>query len=303
MRRVARAFTLIELLVVIAIIAILAAILFPVFAQAKEAAKKTSCLGNAKQIGTATYMYAADYEDTLCQTSWESALTPQSFNPGGKYQIHWTFLMQPYIKSYDIFKCPSDSTPVTAKNPCPNGVSDLGKLDGSGNMYCDWQAPKYSYIPNYNLMPAHDWATVSMTAYAAPADTISVTERRSMLDTPGLAVSAATIGQHKGISGFNPSQPCPGSTQIPSQYAKISSLNFAFWTPEQAMQHEVSDTNDKNDIVRLKWDRHTGGANYAYADGHAKYQKLGQILNPDHYGFGDHFYPAYAPYNPGVCAN
>ena len=65
-----RAFTLIELLVVIAIIAILAAILFPVFAQAKEAAKKTQCLSNLKQIGLGATMYATDSDDLLPATGW-----------------------------------------------------------------------------------------------------------------------------------------------------------------------------------------------------------------------------------------
>src|ERR1700747_1676529 len=104
------AFTLIELLVVIAIIAILAAILFPVFAQAKEAAKKTSCLSNTKQIALGLYMYAGDFDDTLPNTSWEQdpagfengiSYNPQ--NPNGTYQVHWTFLIQPYVRNYNIF--------------------------------------------------------------------------------------------------------------------------------------------------------------------------------------------------------
>ena len=74
-RNTNNAFTLIELLVVIAIIAILAAILFPVFAQAKEAAKKTACLSNTKQIATATFMYPGANDDPLCQTSWDSQNT------------------------------------------------------------------------------------------------------------------------------------------------------------------------------------------------------------------------------------
>jgi prepilin-type N-terminal cleavage/methylation domain-containing protein len=138
------AFTLIELLVVIAIIAILAAILFPVFAQAKEAAKKTACLSNTKQMALGLYMYAGDYEDTLPNTSWEQdpagflngiAYNPQ--NPNGTYQVHWSFLIQPYIKNWNIFLCPSDSRPFSTDNLCPNGISDVGQLDSSGHMYCD----------------------------------------------------------------------------------------------------------------------------------------------------------------------
>lgn len=293
-----RAFTLIELLVVIAIIAILAAILFPVFAQAKEAAKKTSCLSNNKQLATALYTYAIDYDDTLCQTSWETApLTPQSFNTGGTYQIHWTYLMQPYIKNWDIFKCPSDAAPQKPKFPCPNGIEDLGKVNASGQMYCDWMAQSYSYIPNYNVIPAHDWIPTSLTAFPAPAELIMTTERRDK------SPIGTVMGNHKGVSGFNPSQPCPGSVQIAPQYAKISTLNFAFWTQPFAEQHLLADTNDKTDIIRVRWDRHSGGANYSFSDGHAKYMKIGQTLDPNKYAYGDHFYPAYAGYNPGPCVN
>lgn len=299
-----KAFTLIELLVVIAIIAILAAILFPVFAQAKEAAKKTSCLSNLKNVGTAIYLYAGDNDDTMCQTSWESALTPQPFNPAGKYQIHWTYLMQPYIKSWDIFKDASDTTPVAPKYPCTS-ASELGAINGSGVMTCDWQAPSYSYIPNYNIIPAHDWIPVTLTAFPEPASLISITERRNR------NAKGTLMGAHKGITGFLPSQPCPGSVLVPTPAptstdnpnAAATDRKFAYFNRTSAEWHNLNDTNDKKDIIRVHWTRHSDGANYAYADGHAKYQKLDQTLNPSKYAYGDQFYPGYAPFNTAACSN
>jgi prepilin-type processing-associated H-X9-DG protein/prepilin-type N-terminal cleavage/methylation domain-containing protein len=90
------AFTLIELLVVIAIIAILAAILFPVFAQARANARKASCLSNLKQIGLAVTMYADDYEE---------ALIPQGLGQGTRWRP-WMQLAQPYVKNKQVFICP-----------------------------------------------------------------------------------------------------------------------------------------------------------------------------------------------------
>ena len=106
-------FTLIELLVVIAIIAILAAILFPVFAQAKTAAKKTVDLSNLKQLGTSAQIYANDFDDTFPEYNW-----PESYQAFAK--------MYPYVKSNDIFKSPS--------SPYKQGSLQRKQVDnGSGN--------------------------------------------------------------------------------------------------------------------------------------------------------------------------
>jgi len=98
------AFTLIELLVVIAIIAILAAILFPVFAQAKAAAKAAASVSNSKQIGTSSFMYSADYDDKfIIPVAWGTPGAPVSY---GQNYSPWSWLMLPYMKSFDIFQDP-----------------------------------------------------------------------------------------------------------------------------------------------------------------------------------------------------
>jgi prepilin-type N-terminal cleavage/methylation domain-containing protein len=114
-------FTLIELLVVIAIIALVAAILFPVFAQAREFGRKTSCLSNARQIGLGAYMYAQDYDEAM--VPW-LIQTGKPRDTARRDRNTWVHLLQPYIKSGDppridnlpagaqigpdgVFRCPS----------------------------------------------------------------------------------------------------------------------------------------------------------------------------------------------------
>ncbi len=93
-----RGFTLIELLVVIAIIAILAAILFPVFARAREKARQSACLSNVKQICLGFQMYIQDYDETLPPYRYSSSSTPR---------LYWYQVIEPYLKNTEILQCPS----------------------------------------------------------------------------------------------------------------------------------------------------------------------------------------------------
>ena len=102
-------FTLIELLVVIAIIAILAAILFPVFAKAREKARQTSCLSNLKQIGLAVHMYCGDYDDTIPLTYYLSAAANPDWPANG--YLFYPSLLVPYVKNTQIWRCPSRGMP------------------------------------------------------------------------------------------------------------------------------------------------------------------------------------------------
>ncbi|HSI21253.1 MAG TPA: prepilin-type N-terminal cleavage/methylation domain-containing protein [Verrucomicrobiae bacterium] len=133
--RTSWAFTLIELLVVIAIIAILAAILFPVFAQAKAAAKKTSCLSNARQVGIGFMLYAQDADDYFPLKNFPTDSSS------------WTGTTQPYIKSKSILMCPSDDS-ANWKTPLASpgfGKDGLRRSSYFSNAWLSGDGPYPSY--------------------------------------------------------------------------------------------------------------------------------------------------------------
>ena len=129
-------FTLIELLVVIAIIAILAAILFPVFAKAREKARQSSCLSNFKQIGLAIMQYAQDYDERMVNEWYDAAAPfPWEWCNTGDYTNYQDYIT-PYIKNTQIFVCPSTQRTAeacTAYNTWLHGGKTIGQVQYPAN--------------------------------------------------------------------------------------------------------------------------------------------------------------------------
>jgi prepilin-type N-terminal cleavage/methylation domain-containing protein/prepilin-type processing-associated H-X9-DG protein len=289
-----RGFTLIELLVVIAIIAILAAILFPVFAKAREKARQISCLSNCKQLGLGVMMYAQDYDETYPRGC---------FLDGGKVNDWtWTIQLQPYVSNNQVFVCPSDPS------PCPPVVKGTTHYQ---------QVPLFSYLTNYNVIPAHDWAAPCLAALDSPATTVMIAERRPMFKSPGGNSGGAPESSWKGCSGWIPDQPqsasgiggppptlVAGSSPTSSVSATAGVYYYNSMTTTQADLNTASNgdgtCNDDGtyvgDLYRVEWDRHLGGANYIMADGHAKWFLLQETLNQPGQGtwmWGTVWYPQY----------
>lgn len=163
-KRLKSGFTLIELLVVIAIIAILAAILFPVFAKARENARRASCSSNMKQIGLGIMQYAQDNDET----------NPPRANGLG----NWRQLTQPYVKSYDLFKCPSDSDNKNIANdpsgsPLPKAPRSYGinahiAVADSGTSIADIQSPAMKVA--VAEMTKTDWSDYGAAWWTGPGN-------------------------------------------------------------------------------------------------------------------------------------
>lgn len=180
MIRTRSAFTLIELLVVIAIIAILAAILFPVFAQAKAAAKHAATISNQKQLGLTFALYAGDYDDVLPRRStlnWNGWTTGECNATFGCES--WDKLIIPYMKNFDIFTSGMDRASTV---PLWHGTS-YGSIKRSYDVttYMFPTVGGMSWTPNGSFFRA----PINFTAVPQVADTVMMVERRNASSTDG----------------------------------------------------------------------------------------------------------------------
>jgi len=168
-------FTLIELLVVIAIIAILAAILFPVFAQAREKARQTTCLSNEKQASLGILMYVQDYDERF-----PVEREPNVYNPPGPFGITWRTTIQPYLKNTQLMYCPDDASNVQWSEGYLDGIAYGCANDGSVNE----KGNHISYAYNGYLFDNSNG--VKLSTLQSPAGEILLLETR--LEYPDLGL-------------------------------------------------------------------------------------------------------------------
>ena len=259
----ASAFTLIELLVVIAIIAILAAILFPVFARARENARRSSCQSNLKQIGLGIAQYTQDYDERF-PYGINVTFSPTSNNWGLNDGLLWPQIVQPYVKSIQVFACPSDS---------------------QGGQFV-WAGMKMSYaangnMPNYdNALGAYRLAGVmgvggqdflnksnggqTLSKLTQPAQSIMLAEKHSG------TVGGSGFGGQGVPSGFGPENVIQGQAGVDTGWGTYNLI------PNGTR----SGTTYPNTPAGAVTPNHFETANFLFTDGHVKAMRP-SATNPD----------------------
>jgi prepilin-type N-terminal cleavage/methylation domain-containing protein/prepilin-type processing-associated H-X9-DG protein len=285
-------FTLIELLVVIAIIAILAAILFPVFAQAREKARQTTCLSNMKQIGLATMMYTQDYDEKYyphrfnCLDDANNLIVcPQYLDASGnlipearKYdadsskRFYYVHLLQPYVKNFGLFRCPSAPdafTPTDGSTPYCNAPGCRGAAYGGENSFGHndaWMSPAGSFANPGNGAPA----SVAQASVDRPANVLLLTDATYYGVVPDVSNQSGLVDLNKypasvlaQLTAFTDSQ----GSQYKNYWMNIGNSKWSYnngaTTPAQAV---------------AAGPRHQGNVDVQFVDGHVKSIPYKQVI-------------------------
>ncbi|HZO88432.1 MAG TPA: DUF1559 domain-containing protein [Chthonomonadaceae bacterium] len=289
-RTFAVGFTLIELLVVIAIIAILAAILFPVFARAREAARQSACLSNEKQIGLAARMYMEDFDGALYHhhegwvlddgTQLDTLPSNADGCAGGgqgnsNAEKPWAIFFQPYIKSRQLMFCPSDSGTksqhlATDINDYNGGITQIGTECNAAPNGEQCQAEKNNWVM---------WSYLLNSIFTHKSCRYAV---EGVL--PGFATDAVISGlENPNVIMF--SERNSGALNDPnnSAFGYVPQDDYDTWAGEAALVRWGSGPDADQGWIR--YNRHNEGANYIYYDGHVKFLRWSKARldqYPDH---------------------
>ena len=255
-----RGFTLIELLVVIAIIAILAAILFPVFAQAREKARAIACLSNTKQLALGITQYEQDFDEKC----------PNGVNSYGGGQ-GWAGQIYPYVKSTGVYVCPDDSSiSGSSSHPTSYGYNSQVTLASTNPAPgAAGAAPDSLTIAQYNA-PAKTVLLAEVTnsggydvSQGYNAGTGTTAPGDDYVTSAGGSPGGFGIGGAYDPSGFQSNGGTAGGTATTLKWATGYLRN--------------SRTGAAQGDFTGAMGRHTGGANYVMADGHAKFFRPGAV--------------------------
>jgi prepilin-type N-terminal cleavage/methylation domain-containing protein/prepilin-type processing-associated H-X9-DG protein len=239
-----RGFTLIELLVVIAIIAILAAILFPVFAQARESARATSCLSNMKEVVLAEMMYAQDYDEAYAQSRQIDYINgADDCRTGSK--LGWKQLDEVYIKSWAMYRCPS--------NPNNNQGSD------DASPFTTAATPDQYPLLNCKISYARNGWLWGAGPTNPPKRMAELDRPASQMEILESTWSCADLGDWVATNGNN------GTTAA------------CQWGTAFYQHHGAAPGGDGNNFGHKA---NGGQGNWAYADGHVKSKKMAQMFVP-----------------------
>ena len=250
------AFTLIELLVVIAIIAILAAILFPVFAQAREKARQAACLSNEKQIGIGFMMYMQDYDETmpnrvnnagkgLCSDPSILGAEAGTTNPYCT-SYSWQWQINSYLKNNGVYVCPTNTGRSYQKTVSAN--TDSLKVPVPLSYGINIQLYQYNIT---DTPSSGEDGPIGVAQMTAPSSTYLVAD----------AV----------VAGFN------GNWTDRLRYANINSVGLTELSGCTTTTPYASKTLASNPNLPDAAKRHQGGENIIFADGHAQFRPVGRI--------------------------
>lgn len=279
-RRTTHGFTLIELLVVIAIIAILAAILFPVFAQARDKARQTACLSNNRQMGVALMMYLQDYDETY---PGNLQLEPNQYHTsGGAARKPFDQQLMPYIKNTQIFFCPSDSKSYRV-------AASSGSLSFWDETYRPLAIPRsYQYVGNIVTVqgPAADVdPNTGVSSYPVYGPAGAGRGRiLSALDQPSATVVFVEV--------WGPSTDPTDSSYVGSPNAS-GFVACDTWKLAGRIPGATSGGDSLPPVCGIALGLakgiptpgHANGSNYVFADGSAKWLTWGRVRANDFYLF------------------